>query len=411
MLAHQAAHEAWPLIALGLFLLVGFLAHVVGQRAHVPRVTLLLVIGVMCGPHVLGLVPDGVIEWFPTVAEVALSMVGFMMGERFIGKQLRATGRVVLLVALAETLGAALIVFCGLMLAGAPLGLALLLAGIAPASAPAATTDVIRESRAAGPLTDTVLGVVAVDDAFGIILFSLLLAIAQSISGAGFSGAELLGAAWEVFGGIALGASLGVVMAWVSGRAQPGELTLIETAGFVLLGGGLATALGVSYLLTAIALGATVANRAKHHERPFHAIEGISQPFLIVFFLLAGFEFDPSGLATFGLIGGVYVVARTAGKLLGSKFAARSDGTPPAVRSYVGWCLLPQAGVALGLGLVAAERFPEHGPRLLSVLVGTTFVFEVLGPIATKIALKRAGETGAAKPSAPESSEQPSDRP
>lgn len=391
---HDAMQEAWPLIAGGAFLLIGFVAHVAGRRAHVPRVTLLLLIGVIVGPSVLGLVPPTIHARFPLISEVALSMVGFILGEQFLGAKLRALGRTITMIAVVQTLVVAAAVFAGLLLIGTRLELALLLAAVAPASAPAATADVVQESGAKGELTDTVLGVVAVDDAFGIILFSFLLVMAEMITGTGIWNWESVGLGiWEVGGSVALGAALGFPMAWMTGRVRAGELTLVEALGFVLLCGGLATAIGVSYLLSCMTLGAVVANYAKHHRRPFHEIEGVSQAFLVVFFLMAGFEFDLSQLAAFGLPGGVYIVARIAGKIGGGILGAQVGGASARVRRYVGWCLLPQAGVALGLGLVASQRFPSFGPTILSLLVGTTFAFEVIGPIATRIALHRSGET------------------
>jgi len=385
--------SGWPLVALGLSLLAGYLAHVVGRRAHVPRVTLLLLLGVVVGPHGLHLVPDAVSDWFPVAAQLALSVVGFMLGERFLGKTLRQTGKVVLAVSIAESVGAVVVVLVGLLIMGTPPIAALLLAGIAAATAPAASMDVIREVQSKGPLTDTVLSVVAIDDAYAIILFSLLLVIAQTISGDGFAWSFLLAGAWELLGAVVLGVAIGAPMSWVTGRVRPGELTLLEALGFVLLCGGLASLIGVSYLLACMVLGAVVANRARHHTRPFHAIEGVSQPFLVLFFLLAGFELDPSMFALVGVTGAGYVVFRSIGKVIGSYAGARFARAPSDLAKHVGWCLLPQAGVALGLGLLAAERFPEFGGAILSLLVGTTFVFEVLGPIATRVSLKRAGET------------------
>lgn len=387
--------QSWPLVSVGVFLLAGYAAHVLGQRAHVPRVTLLLLLGVVAGN--LQLVPDAVSHWFPVVSEVALSMIGFSIGERFVGRQLRRQGKLVFAVTLAESLMASLIVLVVLLLAGAPPALALLLAGIAPASAPAATVDVIRESRAKGVLTETVLAVVAIDDAIGILLFSLFLATAEAMTGGVLSLAMLWSAAWEVTGAVLLGLLLGVPMAWVTGRARPGELTLIETLGFVLLCGGLAVMLGVSYLLSCIALGAVVANRARHHGRPFHAIRGVTQAILVLFFVLAGLKFDWGAFAALGILGALYVGARAAGLILGGNWGARWGGAPPVIAKHVGWCLLPQAGVALGLGLLAAQRFPDYGVGLLSLLLGTTFVFEVIGPVVTRAALGRAGETAAAR--------------
>lgn len=384
--------SGWLLVALGLFLLAGYFAHVVGRRAHVRRVTLLLLLGVAVGPHGLHLVPDAISHWFPVVAQLALSVVGFMLGERFLGRNLRDSGRLVFAVSIGESVGAALVVLLGLIAIGTPPVLATLLAGIAVASAPAATVDVIREIDARGRLTRTVLGVVAIDDAYAIIAFTVLLVITQAMSGDGIGGSILLHGAWELVGAIALGVLLGAPMAWVTGRVRPGELTLLEALGFVLLCGGVASLIGVSYLLACIVLGAVVANRASHHTRPFHAIEGVSQPFLVVFFVLAGFQLDPSTFVTVGLTGAGYLLLRTIGKVVGGYAGARAVRAPPALAKHVGWCLLPQAGVALGLGLLAAGRFPEIGSTILSLLIGTTFLFEIAGPVATRVSLVRAGE-------------------
>lgn len=382
--------EAYGLIIAGLFLLAGFAAHMLGRRVHVPRVTLLLIMGFLAS--VLKLIPPEASSWFPLAARVALSMVGFQLGERFLGKKLRQTGTTVLAVSLAEVMGAAGAVFLVLLLCDFSLPMALLLAAVAPASAPAATLDVIREAQSKGPLTDTVLGVVAIDDAWGVILFSMLLVVAQTVTGRDASATILLDGVWEVAGGILLGALIGLPMAWLTGRVRPGELTLIETLGFVFLCSGLAIRWELSHILACMAMGATVSNMAKHHERPFHAIEEIEQPFLIVFFLLAGFDFDAAQLWTVGLVGVVYVIARSIG-LVGGGFCGGSIAKAPrAVRTHTGWCLLPQAGVALGLALIVSQRYPKVGPQVLSIVVATTIIFEIAGPLITRLALHHAGE-------------------
>lgn len=385
--------SGWSLVVLGVFLLVGYAAHVLGQKMHVPRVTLLLLLGVLAGPAGFAIVPDTASSWFPLVAKVALSVVGFLLGGHLLSGKHHRLRKHVLALSLAETLGAALAVFLGLLVIGLPVPLALLLAGVAPATAPAATADVIREGRFRGPVTNTVLGVVAIDDAYAIVLFSVMLAVAQAAAGQADNTWELVAlGAWEVLGAIVLGAVLGWPMAWLTGRVRPGEATLVEALGFVLACGGLASVLGVSYLLACMVLGVVVTRKAAHHRRPFHAIEGISQPFLVTFFLLAGFALEPTALHVLGVAGVVYVLARTSGKLLGVWVGARLDRAPAALRRHVGPCLLPQAGVAIGLGLLASERFPEYAGRIVSLLVATTVVFEIVGPIATRIALSRAGE-------------------
>lgn len=384
--------ELSTLIVLGLFLLAGHAAHAIGAQVHVPRVTLLLLLGVIVGPYVLDLVPADVAEWFPLVAQMALAMVGFLLGERFLGRDLRQSGRTVLWISLGETLVVVALVFLALLAVGAPLPLALLLAGIAPATAPAATVDVVQENHAKGPLADVLLRVVAIDDAWGVIMFSLLLVLAEGLIGEAAAGVEVLSGVWEVLGAGLLGFALGIPMAWVTGRVRAGEPTLLEASGFVFLCAGLALALELSYLVACIVLGATVANRAKHHTRPFRDIEGVSEPFLAIFFVLAGYRFELNLLTVIGVWAGVYVVARSAGKILGGRFGARLAGAPDPVRQRIGWCLLPQAGVALGLALLVIDRLPELGQAILPLVIASTVFFELIGPVVTQWHLRKAGE-------------------
>jgi Kef-type K+ transport system membrane component KefB len=386
----------WILALLGLFLLLGVFADVAGRRAHVPRVTLLLLLGFLAGSYVFDDSAAIVNTWFPLVAGVALSMVGFILGERFFGRSLREVGRRVLWVSMFESLAAVVVVFVVLWALGVNFTLAILLAGLAPATAPAATLDVIRETKARGPVTDVTTGVVAIDDAYGVILFSLLLVAAQSLAGGESSWSVVLAGVWEILGALLLGLAFGVPMAWISGRLDPGQLTLLEALGFTLLCGGVAAMIQVSHIMACMAMGAMVARRSREGVRPLNAIEDVSRPFLVLFFLLAGFGFEPSAFIAMAGVVFAYVGARSVGKVVGGYLGARASGGSVRFRRTVGWCLFPQAGVALGLALIAVERFPETGRTLLSVIVGTTFIFEVIGPVATRLALGRAGEVGAA---------------
>ncbi|MCA8995635.1 MAG: cation:proton antiporter [Planctomycetaceae bacterium] len=378
------------LILLGMLLLAGYAAHVLGAKIHVPRVTLLMLIGVASGPYVFNLVPTTVEKFFPYVAHLSLAMVGFLLGEGFIGRDLRRLGPTILWVPITKTILAALFVFATTFAVEQSLTLALLLAGIAPSSAPAATLDVIRQNHANGVFAKTVLKVVAIDDAYGIILFTVLLAISEAIQGGRGATTELLFGLWDIFGAILLGILLGLPMAWLTGRLRQGEPALLEATGFVFLCGGLATLFDVSYLLACMVLGIVVANRARHYTRPFHAIEGASEPFLAIFFILAGFRLELDALMAIGILGLSYVLARSAGLILGGRIGATLAKAPPLIRRHIGWCLLPQAGVALGLALLAAERVPEYHDRILSLVIATTVVFELIGPLFTQRHLRLA---------------------
>ena len=380
------------LLILGAFLLGGFLAHLTGQRFPLPRVTVLLILGALLGPSALDLIPEDVSNWFPLITHMALGMVGFLLGENFQLSKIKRIGRRVLCFSAGEIVLAAVAVFFAVLATGASLTVALVLAGIAPASAPAAIVETVREYKAKGPLTDTVLGVVAVDDAWGVLIFTALFAVAQAVSGAGVSMHEFLRAAWDIGGAIVLGAVIGFPMAWITSRVREGDITLVEAADFVFLGTGAALALDVSYLLAAIVMGIVVANVARPPRRPFNAIENVREPFLAIFFILSGIHFDLEALLGLGLLGLVYIAGRAAGLIGGAWIVGRLIDAPAAVRNNVGWCILPQAGVALGFALLVKESLPEVGDRVLTLVVASTVLFEITGPALARWRMRRAGE-------------------
>lgn len=380
------------LITLGGIFLLGLLTDALGRRSGVPRVTLLLAFGFAVGPAGLDWLPDVGVRLFPLTAHMALALVGFLLGNALSLSHLRAHGRAVLSVSLGVVLATALFVTIGLWAFGLPVEVALLLGGICTATAPAASQDVVREAGARGPFSDTLLGVVAVDDALGLLIFSVLLVAARASIG-GVAILDSLGASlWDVGGAIALGVVLGLPMAWLTGRLRPGEPTLTEALGGVLLCSGVALALDVSYLLACTTLGAVVANFARHHDRPFHAIEGVEWPLLILFFVLAGASLDTRALPALAGAGAGCILLRAAGRIVGAWLGSRAAGAPDAMAHWMGVALMPQAGIALGMALVAAERMPELASAVLPVAISTTIFFELVGPILTRLALRRVGE-------------------
>ncbi len=384
------------LTTLGIVLLLGLATDALGRRLRIPRVTLLLVAGLVLGPGLLDLLPAYGEGAFTLAANMALAMVGFLLGEKFTLAALRENGRLVLWLSVAQVVGTAVVVAAGLVFIGVPLALALLFAGIAPATDPAATADVVRESRAEGRFTRVLLGIVAVDDAWGLIVFSLAMTGATVLAGTGEAGALLMEGGRELIGAVVLGVTLGVPSAYFTGRVARGEPTLVEALGVVLLCGGLALWLEVSFLLAAMVLGATVANLARHHQRPFHAIEGIEWPFMVVFFVFAGASFQLESFLHLGVVGTAYCLLRAAGRLVGAWAGGELAGADSVMRRWMGLALMPQAGVALGMALMAKEKFPAFGEIILPVAVGATIIFELVGPFTTRAALEHSGEGGRA---------------
>jgi Kef-type K+ transport system membrane component KefB len=386
------------LITLGALFLLGLAADVVGRRTRLPRVTLLLGCGLAVGHSGLDLLPAEAQSWYEFLTITALTMVAFLLGGSLSLETLSRHGRAILAVSLAVTVATLIVVGFGLWALGFGLPLALALAAIAPATDPAATQDVIRQSGAEGEFVDTIKGVVAVDDAWGLLAFSFVMVAVGMLDGAGRLD-HLAHAAWEIGGALALGVGIGLPAAAATGRLQPGEPQQSEALGVVFLSAGLSIWLDVSFLLAGMTAGAVVVNRARHHVRPFHEIENIEWPFMILFFIMAGASLEVERLSEIGALGAAYVALRILARVIGGWIGGVVGRAPAAQRPWFGPALLPQAGVAVGMALVAADYFPEMGETVLSLTIGTTVIFELIGPAATLFAIRRAQPQNSRPPS------------
>lgn len=374
------------LVTVGALLLVGLAMDELGKRTRLPRVTLLVVFGILAGPSGLDLLPETIVVWYPAVSVMALVMVAFLLGGRLTPQMLRENGRMIFIVSLSTVAITAAFVGFGLWLLGIDPIVSLVLAGISTATAPAATQDVVRRSAATGPFPALLLGIVAIDDAWGLIVFSLLLALGHAVL-VQSPGSALLEGGMELGGAVLVGIVIGFPAAYLTGRLQPGEPSQIEALGVVFLCGGLSLAIGASFLLAAMTAGLIIANFADHHTRAFHEIENIEWPFMVLFFVLAGASLEISTLPAIGIIGLAYLVLRCSGRVAGGWLGGRMSSMPTVYSRWIGIALMPQAGVALGMALVAAHAFPESHDEILTVAIGTTVLFELIGPFLAQWAL------------------------
>jgi Kef-type K+ transport system membrane component KefB len=381
----------FALLALGGLLLIGLVADELGRRTRLPRVTLLIVFGVIAGPSALNLVPITLSNSYEFLASIALTMVAFLLGGTLSKAKLSSNGKTIVIVSLSIVIMTAMLVFLGLIAIGTSTPLALLLAGIATATAPAATQDAVRQIHAKGDFTDTLLGVVAVDDAWGLIMFSILLAAASTFAGDASWAALQLGL-WELGGAFIVGAAIGLPAAFLTGRLQSGEPMQSEALGLVLICAGLSTWMGVSFLLAGMVAGAIVANLARHHNRPFHEIENIEWPFMVLFFVLSGASLHLGSVVQIGGLGIAYIILRIVARVAAGWLGASWAGAPVLHQRWIGLALTPQAGVALGMTLVAVGHFPDLKETLIAVTIGTTVFFELIGPALTQLALRKVGE-------------------
>ncbi len=377
------------LLTLGVILLVGLLLSTLAKRTFLPRATLLLVFGAIIGSSGLDVIPDLFTERFDLIADMTLLMVGFLLGGKLTAATLRDHSVKSFAISFSAAFIPAAMVCAGMIALGVAIEIAVLLGCFAAATAPAAIFDVVEESGIKSRFSELLLLVVVLDDIWGLLLFGIGMAVVSSLNGVGGEAGFTLLVMRELGGAMLLGVVIGLPAALLTGRIKPGKPILSEALGIVFLCGGLAQLLDVSFLISAIAMGAVIANLARHHEHPFHAIEGIESLFMVVFFVLAGASLEFDALATVGMIGVIYILCRSGGKLAGAWIGARFGNTGNDTLSWMGVALLPQAGVAIGMALVASNRFPEYRQIMLPVVIASTVVFELFGPILTRQAIRR----------------------
>lgn len=381
------------ILTIGSILLLGLVTSSIARRTFLPRVTFLLIFGVIIGRESLDLIPQVFSDHFHIIADMTLLMVGFLLGEKLTKKSLITSGKEVLWISLCSAVITTLIVSFGLMLFGVSTEISIVLGSIAAATAPAAILDVVKESNYKGKFSNILLSIVAIDDVWALILFAVGISIVKTLNGDTSSSSEnsffLFAAFKDIVGAMLLGLILGIPAAYLTGRVKKGQPILSEALGIVFVCGGLAIWLEVSYLIAAMAMGATIANLAKHHNYPFYAIEGIESIFMVIFFVLAGASLELSALRELGLIGVLYIVYRILGKYSGAKLGSLLGGADALTKRWMGPALLPQAGVAIGMALVASNQFPEYKQTVLSVVISSTIFFEIIGPIFTRLAIQK----------------------
>lgn len=364
------------------------------KKLKLPDVTGYLIGGLLIGPGVLGLLPLATTESLSLISDMALAFIAFTVGGEFKLSYFKRVGATPIVIAIFESLCAVLLVCAGLLLIGAELPFALVLSAIAAATAPAATIMVIKQYKARGPVTETLLAVVAIDDAVALIAFGFAVAIAQTLTNP--AAASILSAVMspviEVLGALVLGAVLGFIFTFALRFFKTRDNRLALVIGFVFLASSLASAFNFSALLLCMMLGATYTNLSKTSSEIYNLCDHLTPPLFMMFFVLSGADLDLSILPSIGLVGIVYVILRVAGKWLGAALGAKLMKAPEKVCRYLGPALIPQAGVAIGLTFVAQTVVPQFAPTIRAVVLCATLIYELVGPACSKATLQKAGE-------------------
>jgi len=375
---------------LALALLLSLIAGKLVKKIHLPNVTGYLIMGLLVGPYCLKLLSIETIEQFSIIPDIALGFIAFSIGSEFKLSYLKRVGKAPIIIAFTEAFGAVLIVDIILIATGNDIPFSLVLA----ATAPAATLMVVRQYKAKGPVTETLLPVVAIDDAVALMAFGLSVAAAKAISshGAVSLGATLLDPIIEIVGGLLFGAVLGILLKfltkWYTGRGN----RLSVCVAMILLCIGISELLGFSALLACMAMSAIYVNLSNVSDTVFEQVDRMTPPIFMLFFFISGAELDLRILPSVGVIGALYVIFRVVGKVLGAAFGAWVSNAEAVVKKYLGFTLIPQAGVAIGLASIAMTVVPEYGNKIRTIILCGTVIYELCGPVITKLALKKAGE-------------------
>ena len=380
---------------IAVILFSGIIMARIVSKFKLPNVTGYLLAGVIIGPSVLKLVPDNVTSSLSVISVAALGFIAYSIGSELNIEHLNKSGASIIWITLLEALGAVIIVDLAMIfIFRQPVAFSLVVGAIATATAPAATIMVIRQYKAKGPLVGTLLPVVAMDDAVAIIVFGLSTAVAHAITNADKNVAvwvSILSPIREIIIALLIGFLIGLGLSYFSRKAKGEEELLSFTIAAIFLTVGLSYLLDVSSLLACM-VGATISNMAYNKNRLFSVVDRFTPPIFIAFFTLAGAELKLNILRQVGLVGVGYIVFRVIGKMLGAYLGAKFTGAPAAVRKYLGLALIPQAGVAIGLSMIAEQILPGMGVVIRTIILSATVVYELIGPVAAKVALLKAGE-------------------
>ena len=393
------------LSSLGLILLLALLAGHMVQFLRIPEVTGYILAGIALGPSVLGWVSHDNLQALEVFSEVAIGLILFSVGSVFHYVRFMRSGRQVIVLTFIESSAAAILVSVGTVVIGHSWQVAALLGSVSMATAPASTLMVIRECNSRGPLSEMLMGIIAMNNILCLIAYMVVTAMIDLGAGVGVMGFELdsiyaatFPLAWQVLGSVALGFLVGLMLAaWATKVSEQGEM-LILLAGSVLLCVGVARILDLSPLIASLAVGATMVNLSARSRRLFDTLSRTDPPFYAIFFVIAGADLDLSLVPAMGMLGAYYLAARAAGKFFGARLGSRWLGLDPMIQKYLGLTLMAQAGLAVGLTLTISRRFPEYATLVTTVVLSSVVIYEMFGPVATKFAIQRAGESNPSDP-------------
>jgi len=392
-------------LSVGYLLLSAYLLGYVAKQLRLPKLTGYLGAGLMAGASGFDLLPHAALDDLKIFTGVAVALIALTAGTELELRAMRPLARTILWLTFIAVVGTALLLAGATMLmsgflpfmAGLDfmevLAIALVLGVVMSAQSPAVVVALRTELAADGPVCRTVLGVVVIADLVVILLFAATSTFATGVFGSGAStGSTLVHVAWELLGSFVAGAGIGAILALFLRRIAQGTPMFVLMVCFVVAEVG--ARIGLDPLLVALSAGILIRNLTNQGEALHHAIEGSALPVYLVFFAVAGATIHLDVLAIVGVPALAFVLIRAFGFLGGARIATGISGAPPIVRRWVGFGLLPQAGLALALSMLFARTFPQFGADAGAMMLGVVALNEMVAPVLYRWALVRSGEAG-----------------
>ena len=393
-------------LVIGIMIIAGLFGGLLAHRFKFPMITGYIVVGILLSPDVFNIIPEATVDRLEVFTSIALGIIAYTIGSNLCFESIRKMERSIIWIIPFESLGAWIITTLILSLA-APFILnipdatfwstyfpiALVIGAIASATAPAVVIAIVREYKAKGPFTTTLLSTVGLDDAISVIAFTISIGIEGFLTSAShdLSLSEFLLPALKIIESIILGIILSFSLIYMIKLVKKRATTLSMVLGTTILCVGISRLLGISEILSNMIIGLVIANKAKRHEM-LQVIDDIEDVVFAMFFVLAGMHFNINAMKSAGIVALLIVFSRFAGKYLGARSGSRLAQSSDVLKKYLGLALLPQAGVAIGLALLAQNAFPTFGAFIFNAVLAGIIINELISPPIVRFAIFKSGE-------------------
>ena len=388
----QLNQETEALLVLSIILFAGFIMRRLTNTLNLPKVSGYILAGILIGPCSLNFIPQHMIDSMGFVSDLALAFIAFGVGKFFKKEVLMRTGKKIIVITISEALTAGVLVTVILkFIFRLDWDFALILGAIATATAPASTMMTINQYKAKGEFVNTLLQIVALDDVVCLLAFSIVAAIANGRASGALTVNDILIPIMLNLFAICLGFFCGYFLSRLLIPARSRDNRLILAIAMLLGLSGICAAADISPLLSCMVFGAAYINLTRD-KKLFRQINNFTPPVMSIFFIVSGMNLNVNALGTVGVIGVAYFLIRIAGKYLGTYFSCLAMGTSREIRKYMGLALIPQAGVAIGLAFLGQRLLPpETGNLMLTIILSSSVLYEMVGPISAKAALFLSG--------------------